>query len=199
MNLYDVDAQYCRYLRQYDKNVPYNEGSKKRPFIGVVITIHAVDFFAPLTSPKQKHDHMHNQMDFIKLDHGRLGAINLNNMIPVAKELFQIVNLEGDKQDSSVIYDYKQLLRRQSTWCNLHQAMILNAATNLYMRITMNQAPAAVRTRCCDFYHDMLIMKEYCKRMHFTNENSIVRDIEAQLEWLSLLSYRADQYRIYMR
>ena len=198
MNLYDVDAQYCRYLRQFDEKVPYNEGAKKRPFIGIVITIHAVDFFAPLTSPKQKHDKMRNQIDFIKMDHGRLGAINLNNMIPVAEDLFEVVNMEGSIRDTIAVRDYKQLLRRQSAWCNLHQSMILHAAVNLYMQVIKNEAPIAIQSRCCDFSRDMLLLKEYCQLTHHRT-NSIVQDIDAHLQWLTLPSYRADHYQIYIR
>lgn len=55
MELYYIDSNYCRYLRSYDALVPYNEGDKKRPFIGVVIYIQMIAFFAPLTSPKRKH------------------------------------------------------------------------------------------------------------------------------------------------
>ena len=40
-------------------------------------------YFAPLSSPKQKHLKMKNDIDFYKLSNGKLGAINFNNMIPV--------------------------------------------------------------------------------------------------------------------
>lgn len=36
-----------------------------------------------LTFPKKKHKVMKNDIDFRKIDGGNLGAINLNNMIPV--------------------------------------------------------------------------------------------------------------------
>lgn len=197
MNLYHIDTRYCHYLRRFDEKVPYNEGRKKRPFIGIVITIHAVDFFAPLTSPKQKHRKMHDRMDFIKMDQGRLGAINLNNMIPVAQGLFQRVNLDFNAQDQAGMRDYKLLLRRQNAWCNEHRQVILQAAVNLYLQITLAQAPMAVQARCCNFYRDMLLLKEYCQ-FYYCSDDSIVQDIDVQMQWLLGQSYRADQFRIHI-
>ena len=51
-----------------------------RPFVGVLLEINKCKYFAPLSSPKPKHIKMKNQVDFYKIDSGKLGAINLNNM-----------------------------------------------------------------------------------------------------------------------
>jgi len=51
-----VDSKYCNYLRKYDSRVMYNKEKKElRPFIGILFKINDVEYFAPLTSPKQKH------------------------------------------------------------------------------------------------------------------------------------------------
>ncbi len=83
-----VDYKYCDYLRKYDKRVPYNSGIKRnRPFIGVLFMVGEIEYFTPLSSPKEKHQKMKNNIDFIKLSGGKLGAINFNNMIPVKKDV----------------------------------------------------------------------------------------------------------------
>lgn len=61
----------------------------KRPFLGIVLTINDFSYYAPLTSPKPKHIKMKDQIDFIKINDGHWGAINLNNMILCSPLLFK--------------------------------------------------------------------------------------------------------------
>ena len=86
MNLkfYRADASYCSFLRKVDPCVPYIQDDKNaRPFVGIVLTVSGLNYFAPLTSPKPKHKSMKNQVDFLKINGGAWGAINFNNMIPI--------------------------------------------------------------------------------------------------------------------
>ncbi len=79
-----LDSDYCDYLRTFDKKVPYNYNKKKlRPFVGVLFEIDECKYFAPLSNPKNKHRIMKPTLDFLKIDYGKLGAINFNNMLPV--------------------------------------------------------------------------------------------------------------------
>ena len=81
-----LDIDYCNYLRQYDDKVPYNYDKKKlRPFVGVLLEVNNCMYFAPLSSPKPKHLKLKAKIDFLKIDHGKLGAINFNNMLPVTE------------------------------------------------------------------------------------------------------------------
>lgn len=63
-------------------------------------------YFAPLSSPKQKHLKMKNDIDFYKLSNGKLGAINFNNMIPVPDGSYTLI---GTKTQSLTYY-YKFLI-----------------------------------------------------------------------------------------
>lgn len=79
-SFYTVDTAYCDYLRESDPRVPYTMERKFiRPFVGIVFSVHNVHYYAPLTSPKPKHLHMKNQVDFLKIKGGEWGAINFNN------------------------------------------------------------------------------------------------------------------------
>ena len=40
-------------------------------------------YFAPLSSPKEKHSRLKNTLDLLKIDGGKFGVINFNNMIRV--------------------------------------------------------------------------------------------------------------------
>ncbi len=84
LKLVKIDTAYCDFLRQYDNKVPFNYAKKAiRPFVGVLFEVSDCKYFAPLSSPKPKHLKIRNKIDFLKIDKGKLGAINFNNMIPV--------------------------------------------------------------------------------------------------------------------
>ena len=77
-SFYMVDAAYCDYLRKSDPCVPYTMERKSiRPFVGIVFSVHNVRYYAPLTSPKSKHLHMKNQIDFLKIKGGEWGGYQL--------------------------------------------------------------------------------------------------------------------------
>ena len=104
-----IDYMYCDYLRKYDKRVVYNKGKKElRPFIGVLFSIGDKEYFAPLSSPKPKHQIMKNNIDFFKIDNGTLGVINFNNMIPVVESALLLIDIDA-MEDSK----YQRLLQNQ--------------------------------------------------------------------------------------
>ena len=108
-----VDANYCDYLRIFDNRVAYNKNEKElRPFVGILFTINDCEYFAPLSSPKPKHLKMHNTIDFFKIENGKLGAINFNNMIPVTKGNYKIIDLNKNNL-SSKEKKYQELLKDQ--------------------------------------------------------------------------------------
>jgi len=92
-----LDSDYCDYLRKFDNKVPYNAGIKElRPFVGVLFEVNNYKYFAPLSSPKPKHLKLKSKLDFLKIDNGKLGAINFNNMLPVTEN--NIIKLDLDKK-----------------------------------------------------------------------------------------------------
>ena len=117
MKLYTIDAKYLDYLSNYDQKVPTEHGQHKRPYVGVVIQQGDVKYFAPLSSPKPKHQRMSDHMlDCIKLSGGRLGVVNLNNMIPAPEETLNEVilpSLEEIEVMSDERKQYMFLLRNQ--------------------------------------------------------------------------------------
>ena len=54
LNFYIIDDNYIQYLSEFDKHIAYNK-NEKRPYIGVVIIVEEHYYFAPLSSPNQKH------------------------------------------------------------------------------------------------------------------------------------------------
>lgn len=115
-------------------------------------------YFAPLSSPKQKHLKMKNDIDFYKLSNGKLGAINFNNMIPVPDGSYTLI---GTKTQSLTYQEqkYKALLRNQLRWLNPDGEKLRDIASNLYMNRINNTLPFRVQKRCCDFQ----LLEEKCK------------------------------------
>lgn len=153
-----VNNKYCDYLRQFDFRVPYNKDKANlRPFIGILFNIQDKEYFAPLSSPKTKHLSMKNNLDFIKIAKGTYGAINFNNMIPVKKNNYEIINL-NESCHSIEEKQYQELLINQYTWLNINMRLVKNKAANLYKLYTENKLPSNIKARCCNY----LLLEEKC-------------------------------------
>lgn len=163
-SFYTVETAYCDYLRKIDSCVPYTMDQKTiRPFVGIVFSVGHFQYYAPLTSPKPKHLHMKNQIDFLKIKEGEWGAINFNNMIPVKPECLKKVEIRIFETDSKADIDYKNLLANQLSWCNSHRAAILKQAEKLYYMITEGKAWENLADRCCNFSLDEKLCMEFGK------------------------------------
>ena len=68
----------------------HDGGSFGRKYIGVVLEVNGLSYFAPLSSFKLKHKKMKEGVDFIKIKD--YAVININNMIPVPKGRRKVKN-----------------------------------------------------------------------------------------------------------
>jgi protein AbiQ len=149
LKFYIVTEEYMSYLKEYDEKVMDNRGVKnKRPYIGVLFEIDRKKYLAPLSSPKPKHLTMKNSLDFVKINQGKFGVINLNNMFPVVEEVIieKNINLEEDNK-------YKELLVNQLDWCNKmeNRDNIYRKVEKLYKEILNKKEQSRFWNRCCDF------------------------------------------------
>ena len=149
--LVKVDTKYCDYLREYDYRVSYNKGTKElRPFIGVIFMIGDIKYFAPLSSPKEKHLKMKNTIDFLKIKNGELGAINFNNMIPVLTTNYSLLDLDKScKRKSDKLYN--KLLQEQLLWLNSNKKQVKTKAIKLYQLYISNRLSDNIKNRCCNY------------------------------------------------
>jgi len=164
--LVKVDVNYCDYLRKFDNKVAYNKFEKElRPFVGVLFTIGDYEYFAPLSSPKPKHLKMKNTIDFLKLQNGKLGAINFNNMIPVSRKNYSLIDLDTEYYiEAEQIY--QKLLKEQLTWLNKNYEQIINKSSKLYDLYTNNKLNEQIRNRCCNFK----LLEEKCSEYNMKSE-----------------------------
>ena len=152
--LVKIDKKYCDYLRKYDNKVPFNYDKKEnRPF-------------APLSSPKAKHLKLVNKIDFLKIDHGKLGAINFNNMIPVTEDNIVKIDLNQKLKDKDE-KKYLKLLNEQIYWLNRNSNLIYNKSINLYNKYNDGSLNKNVMLRCCNFK----LLEEKC--LKYNNKSKI--------------------------
>ena len=166
LKLVIIDSNYCDYLRGFDSKVAYNYVKKDtRPFIGVLFNVGKMEYFAPLYSPKPKHLVMKNTLDFLRIDSGTLGAINLNNMIPVTPNNYIVPNLNRKPKDINE-KKYLILLQKQLRWLNSNIDRVKDKSKNLYNLYINGQLPTNIKSRCCNFK----LLEKACKQYNTTKE-----------------------------
>ena len=119
-----------------------------------------IEYFAPLSSHKPKHIKMHNTIDFFKIDNGELGCINFNNMIPVTRNNYEIIDLNKSNNDLK----YYNMLNKQYLWLNKNYIEINTRSFNLYTLYNNNKLSDNIKNRYCNFK----LLEEKC--IEYNNE-----------------------------
>lgn len=149
--LVTINTEYCNYLRKYDERVPYNFDKKSvRPFVGVLFMIGDCKYFAPLSSPKPKHLKLKNKLDFLRIDDGKLDAVNFNNMIPVYDNNIKVIDFsisECNKEEKQ----YYKLLNKQFYWLTRNSKKLYYMSRTLYDLYVKNNLSCNIKDRCCNF------------------------------------------------
>lgn len=158
MQFYNIKDDYIQFLRTFDTKVAENK-HESRPYVGVVFQIGVIEYYAPFTSPKLKHQKMKNGKDFRKIKQGKYGAINFNNMIPVPHSalLLKDINAEPDQQ-------YKRLLQNQFVAIKDDWDAIQKTAKNLRNLVftpdeKLGNYDRQVKARCCNL---VLLESVFC-------------------------------------
>lgn len=153
MKIYTIDTKYIDYLRTIDTRVPdQHKKFVNRPYVGIIVTENKKKYFIPLSSPKPKHQTMKNQLDFLKIDGGKLGVMNINNMIPVPDDAYteiDIVNLM--KNQSIATVKYGNLLDQQQKWIDGNENIILAKVHTLYEKYQSCRLPNKIKSRCLPY------------------------------------------------
>ena len=160
MKFYYIKNSYIDFLRQYDSRVLYNK-NEARPYIGIVFEINGIKYYAPLASPKAKHMYMKNGLDFRKIDAGKLGAINLNNMLPVPDSALMMIHI-SDIADEK----YRRLLNEQYEWLLRDFDNVRRTAAKLrrlFDETDVSGYKRSIKSRCCDFVLLESVYKQYDK------------------------------------
>ena len=160
LKLYYIDDKYIEYLRKFDSKVFYNK-KKTRPYVGVVYTFNNHTYFAPLSSPKAKHLKMNSlALDIFKINDGKYGIVNINNMIPVPKGC--LVGAIANTVDLR----YRNLLILQTHYLNIDREKLLDKVKQFQYLYKRKFLPKSILDRCCDF----ALLEDKCKEY----ENNLV-------------------------
>ena len=157
LNIYEIDPDYIRYLSGFEEHLFRNKKISQnfnRKYVGIVLSINGFDYFAPLSSFKEKHKRMSETLDFIKI--GQYAVINLNNMFPASIESCKQINF-NEIQD----LNYKNLLRSEYRIIRKKAALILNNANEVYRHKLINDGKSKLSQRCNDFKLLEEKLKEY--------------------------------------
>ena len=158
LNFYLVDTQYVENLTAADNrvmSVSPTEHNESRQLVGIVIEAGGKRYCVPITSAKEKHRNMKNDVDFSRIldKHGSvIGALNFNNMIPVDESLITLMDIHVYEGDENADAQRKQLMNNQLDWCNDNRETIIHKANRLYDLITKTPEKSInLARRCCDF------------------------------------------------
>lgn len=158
IKIYEVDVGFVDYLSQFAAHLFHNaqEGSHhSRKYIGILINVHSIHYFAPLSSYKPKHRKMSETIDFLKIKD--YAVININNMFPVPDGLFTNVDFSKEKN-----LKYRQLLQAEYRVIKSRQDLIRKNARIVYERKTDPGDHSALTKRCNDF----LLLEEKAALYH---------------------------------
>ena len=156
-----VCDEYLKKLHAVDSKVSLeHDDGKKRPFLGIVFSLQGLSYYAPLSSPKPRHERISDKaLDCFKIwerkdpkNIKQYGVINLNNMIPVDEKY--IIAFDIDSIDDN---GYKSLLRNQYQIIRKNEEKILKQARRL--RTEYEKQPA-LQQRCCNFP----ALEEWCQK-----------------------------------
>ena len=146
IKIYEIDNKYIDYLSEFAPHLFHNKQagqSNERKYIGVVLYINGLEYFAPLSSFKPKHSKMKESIDFLKIK--AYAVINLNNMFPVPKGLCKYVDINSQRNPK-----YKALLLAEYRAIKSIQDKIRKNANTLY-RLKLKGESTPLVKRCNDF------------------------------------------------
>ena len=147
IKFYEISETYIDYLSPHAPHLFHNSKKEQvntRKYLGIVLRVYDMDYFAPLSSFKAKHEKMKEGMDFLKV--GRYAVINLNNMFPVPVSECKYV-------DFSMVNNkiYKDLLMAEYRIIKQMQEKIRKRAEQLYQHKRINGNSTPLAKRCNDF------------------------------------------------
>lgn len=122
---YKINSSYLTYLCNRQPKVRLKA---TRAYVGVVLKIDEINYFAPLCSPKEKIlTWSDKKIDVFLIDRGKLGFIDFSNMIPVKKKLL-IPIYTKTLEDKN----YARLVSKQYSYINKEKETIYKKAHTVY-------------------------------------------------------------------
>ena len=155
IKFYEISNKYISYLSPHAPHLFLNKkpGQRnERKYIGIILQVNDVDYFAPLSSFKPKHKTMAEMIDFIKVKN--YAVINLNNMFPVPQSECVYVDINKEKD-----VRYRNLLLAEYRYIKSIQEKIRKNAVFIHKHKAEKGNSTGLAKRCNDF----ILLEELCK------------------------------------
>jgi protein AbiQ len=144
-----IKDDYIQYMYNFDSNIYYNK-KESRPYLGVLLYVNNIKYYAPLSSPKKKHVKMKESIKYEKIDKGKLGLLNLSNMIPVPDTAILDFDVNKDKN--------KYLYFSQLRYFKKNYTKIMKKAKKLYSLVVFGNEK--LKSHCCNY----ILLEEKSKK-----------------------------------
>ena len=145
LKIYEIDPKYILYLSKFQEHLFLSDGDKSnRKYIGIILEINNYKYFAPLSSFKEKHKKMKENVDLIKIRD--YAVININNMVPVPNRAYKLVDINGVKDRN-----YRFLLQAENREINKQKNRILKNASIVYTHKLKYKNSTLLSKRTNDF------------------------------------------------
>lgn len=147
LKIYKIKPKYIKYLSSFAKHLFHNmqlNQKYERKYIGIVLRVNGFNYFVPLSSFKEKHKSMKENVDFIKIKD--YAVININNMFPVPEGNYTYVDISKEKDPH-----YRALLQAEYRVIKAKQKRIMRNAAIIYMHKIKKGNTTPLAKRCNDF------------------------------------------------
>lgn len=146
LRFYYIDNEYIDALHGIEPKV-YPSNKAGRPYIGIIFKMNDIHYFAPMSSPKEKHAKLKKpvvyKINSLSDSNDKLGIIQINNMIPVP-----LSKLTEVKFNTITNINYKNLLQKQYIVLKVKEKEIEKTAEELYLKAKAGHSISRV---CNDF------------------------------------------------
>lgn len=185
MRWYVIDKDYVNYLHSIDNKVEFIDYKDKlKPYFGIIYKINGFNYYLPVSSAKEKHKTMKNNLDFLKLidkDGKIIAVLNINNMIPVPSQFISDLNYKDIDQYRTFENEfdkkiYIDLLRKELDIINSMPDKIKKNANLLY-EFCKQYPNNKLTQRCCNFRLLQEKAIEYASKVIKLEVTSSVEDV----------------------
>lgn len=157
MNWCTIDVNYIEYLKTIEIRIPnidYGEG-KFKPFFKPLFIINDLVYVTQISSPKEKHKKLKENLDFKKIyrENNLIGVVNLNYMFPVPMDKIidiEYKNIDKYKKFNNSIEKSKYIALLKHEMSEIIKKEIDISAEKLYKIITEKEN-TIFHNRCFDY------------------------------------------------
>lgn len=146
MRFYTINDEFVNEMKSLEPKIQNNYNGT-RPYIGVLLVVNGINYYAPLSSYKPKQDKINNITVFKLHEKGnpdnKLGVIHINNMFPAPDD--QLTEVIIDVTDK-----YGRLLQNQYEYILHYQNEIQEQAQHLYNLVNRSRN-SFIAKLSCDF------------------------------------------------